>query len=47
MMRSSFVLLPDVAFGTVAFAVVVTVGLGLAGTWRVLGAKVGPVLRNL
>jgi putative ABC transport system permease protein len=46
-MRSSFVLLPDVALATTAFAVAITVGFGLAGTWRVLGAKVAPVLRNL
>ena len=47
MMQSSFVLLPGVALGTAAFAVAVTVGIGLAGTWRVLGAKAAPVLRNL
>ncbi len=42
---SSF--LPDVAFGTMAVALVVTVGFGLAGTWRVLGQKAAPVLREL
>jgi putative ABC transport system permease protein len=47
MMQSSFVLLPGVALGTAAFSVAVTVGFGLAGTWRVLGAKAAPVLRNL
>jgi putative ABC transport system permease protein len=26
---------------------VLTVGIGLAGTWRVLGHKAAPVLRNL
>ena len=46
-MRSSFEPLPAVALSTAAFAVVVTVGFGLAGTWRVLGAKPAPVLRNL
>lgn len=42
---SSF--LPDVAFGTMAVALIVTVGFGLAGTWRVLGQKAAPVLREL
>ena len=45
--QSSFVLLPEVALGTVSLAVAVTLGLGLLGTWRVLGAKAAPVLRNL
>jgi putative ABC transport system permease protein len=47
LMQSSFVLLPWVALGTVLAALAVTVGLGLLGTWRVLGAKAAPVLRNL
>jgi putative ABC transport system permease protein len=47
LMRSSFVLLPEVAVGTAAFAVALTVAFGLAGTWRALGAPVAPVLRNL
>ncbi|HEV7320282.1 MAG TPA: ABC transporter permease [Ensifer sp.] len=42
---SSF--LPDVAIVTVAVALVMTVGIGLAGTWRVLGQKAAPVLREL
>ena len=42
---SSF--LPEVAVATVAAALVLTVGFGLAGTWRVLGQKAAPVLRNL
>jgi putative ABC transport system permease protein len=28
-------------------AVVLTIGLGLIGTWRALGQKPAPVLRNL
>ena len=28
-------------------ALIVTIGLGLAGTWRILGQKAGPVLREL
>ncbi|WP_099867179.1 ABC transporter permease [Pararhizobium haloflavum] len=39
--------LPDVALVTLAIALVVTVGIGLAGTWRVLGQKAAPILRNL
>jgi putative ABC transport system permease protein len=42
---SSF--LPEVAVATVLAALVLTVGFGLAGTWRVLGHKAAPVLRNL
>ena len=44
-LRSSF--LPDVAVGTVLIALLLTVGIGLAGTWRVLGQKAAPVLRDL
>ena len=39
--------MPDVAVATIVFALLVTVGIGLAGTWRVLGHKAAPVLRNL
>jgi putative ABC transport system permease protein len=39
--------LPEVAFSTVVIALVLTVGIGLIGTWRVLGHKAAPVLRNL
>jgi putative ABC transport system permease protein len=39
--------MPDVAVATIVFALVITVGIGLAGTWRVLGHKAAPVLRNL
>ncbi|TCP87805.1 putative ABC transport system permease protein [Rhizobium sp. PP-CC-2G-626] len=42
---SSF--LPDVAVLTIVVALVMTVGIGLAGTWRVLGQKAAPVLRDL
>ncbi|MDP8252158.1 ABC transporter permease [Pseudochrobactrum saccharolyticum] len=40
-------MLPDVAFFTVLTALVLTVGFGLAGTWRVLGQKAGSILREL
>jgi putative ABC transport system permease protein len=39
--------LPEVAASTVVIALVLTVGFGLLGTWRVLGHKAAPVLRNL
>lgn len=42
---SSF--LPDVAAMTLVIALVVTIGIGLAGTWRILGQKAAPVLREL
>ncbi|OLP56228.1 glycosyl transferase family 1 [Rhizobium rhizosphaerae] len=41
---SSF--LPDVALLTLAGALVLTIGIGLIGTWRVLGQKAAPVLRE-
>lgn len=39
--------LPDVAVMTLLIALVVTIGIGLAGTWRILGQKAAPVLREL
>jgi putative ABC transport system permease protein len=42
---SSF--LPQVAASTVAVALALTVGFGLLGTWRILGQKAAPVLRDL
>ena len=44
-MQASF--LPDVAVVTVVGALVLTVGIGLIGTWRILGQKAAPVLREL
>jgi putative ABC transport system permease protein len=38
---------PEVAVATIATALIFTVGIGLIGTWRVLGHKAAPVLRNL
>jgi putative ABC transport system permease protein len=38
---------PEVALATIAIALIFTVGIGLLGTWRVLGHKAAPVLRNL
>ena len=39
--------LADVALITVAIsALVLTVGIGLVGTWRVLGQKAAPILQK-
>jgi putative ABC transport system permease protein len=46
-MRLPWQVLPGVAVGTLVTALVLTVGFGLAGTWRILGQKAAPVLRNL
>jgi putative ABC transport system permease protein len=46
-MDGSFVMMPVTAAGAALIALVLTVGFGLIGTWRVLGEKPAPVLRNL
>ncbi len=46
-MKLQSVFLGDVAVVTVIVALVLTVGIGLAGTWRILGQKSAPVLREL
>nr|WP_250811834.1 ABC transporter permease [Neorhizobium tomejilense] len=46
-MRLQSVFLPDIAVLTLAVSLVLTVGIGLAGTWRILGQKAAPVLREL
>ncbi|MEJ8574791.1 ABC transporter permease [Microbaculum marinum] len=46
-MELDFVFLPLVAVSAVGGALVLTVGLGLAGTWRVLGRKPAAYLRDL
>jgi putative ABC transport system permease protein len=46
-MDSQFVFLPATAIGAALAALILTVGFGLIGTWRVLGRKPAPVLRNL
>jgi putative ABC transport system permease protein len=46
-MTAGFTFLPSVAFGAVGVALLLTVGLGLIGTWQILGQKPAPVLRNL
>lgn len=39
--------LPTVAISTSLIALILTVGTGLMGTWRILGQKAAPVLREL
>ncbi len=46
-MKQTFHFAAMSALGAAIGAVVVTVVLGLAGTWRLLGQKAAPVLRNL
>lgn len=46
-MGGEFTFLPSVAFSALLTALVLTVGFGLAGTWRLLGQKAAPVLREL
>lgn len=41
------IFIPEVAIATVVIALTLTVGFGLIGTWRVLGQKAAPVLREL
>lgn len=47
LMHLRFVWLPLPALAAASAAVVVTVALGLAGTFSALGQKPAPVLRNL
>jgi len=47
LMELEFVFMPLAALGAVAIAVIVTVGLGLIGTWRALGEQPARVLRSL
>ncbi len=46
-MDMSFAFLPGPALGAAALALALTLVFGLAGTWRVLGQKAAPILRNL
>ncbi|WP_017995438.1 ABC transporter permease [Rhizobium leguminosarum] len=46
-MRLPSTFLPDVAGLTLVTALVLTVGIGLIGTWRILGQKAARVLREL
>ena len=46
-MEIGFTFLPGPALAAAAIALILTLGIGLAGTWRVLGQKAASVLRNL
>lgn len=46
-MTLPYTFLPDVAIATLVGALVLTVGIGLIGTWQVLGQKAAPILRDL
>ncbi len=46
-MEGNFTLQPVTAITAIIGALIFTVGFGLLGTWRVLGEKPAPVLRNL
>ena len=46
-MRAEWIFLPQAVAATGAVAAVLTLGLGFAGTWRALGQKAAPVLREL
>jgi putative ABC transport system permease protein len=46
-MDAPFAFLPEIAAGAALLALAVTLGLGLAGTWRILSVKAAPHLRNL
>jgi putative ABC transport system permease protein len=45
-MHADFVFLPGAVITTAALATAITVGFGFAGTWRALGQKAAPLLRN-
>ncbi len=46
-MALNFIPEPWIALSTVGLSLFVTIGFGLAGTWRLLGQKAAPVLRTL
>jgi putative ABC transport system permease protein len=46
LMRTDWVFLPIPLLWTIALAILVTLALGFAGTWRALGAKPARYLRN-
>jgi putative ABC transport system permease protein len=46
LMHSEWIFLPWVVVATVVFCIALTQVIGFAGTWRVLGQKTAPFLRN-
>ena len=45
-LEQEWIFLPGVVAGTVGFCILLTMGLGLFGTWRALGEPASPYLRN-
>ena len=45
-LEQDWTFLPDVVAGTIGLCIVLTLGLGLLGTWRALGESASPYLRN-
>ena len=45
-MKADFVFLPQAVLSTALIATAITVGFGFVGTWRALGQKAAPLLRN-
>jgi len=45
-MRAEWVFLPRVVIWTGLLSLALTLVLGFAGTWRALGVKAAPLLRN-
>jgi putative ABC transport system permease protein len=46
LMRAEFVVSPMAIALTASIALISTISLGLFGTWRALGMKAAPLLRN-
>ena len=46
LMRSEFMISMPAIFLTTAISLLCTISLGLLGTWRALGMKAAPLLRN-
>ncbi len=47
LMNLTFYAEPMVAIVTIGLSLIMTIGMGLAGTWRILGQKAAPVLRTI
>ncbi len=45
-MHGDWVFLPGAVLSTGLLATILTLVIGFAGTWRALGAKAAPLLRN-
>lgn len=46
-MDGNFIFIPSAAFSAALIALILCISLGLIGTWRILGQKAAPLLRNL